>query len=288
MVPIVDTSPYGARAPNWLDRAVLAITRSFPANWLGLRLAILVRRITLGRLGEGALDIKLWGLRLRLYPRRNGCEKNALFTPQMFDVVERRVLLDAVQARLAEGAGFSFVDIGANVGLYTLFVAAQAGAGARILAVEPQPGIVDRLRYNLQINPQLAVEVMPIAVADRDGEIALRMDARDSGGTSIVGEGGPPVAPALVSVPCRRLAAVLADCGFARIDALKIDVEGAEDLVLAPFLREAPAHLMPQLILVEDSRNAWRIDLFTVLEASGYAVFTRSTQNVILRRCISQ
>ena len=70
-----------------------------PANWLGQRLAILFRRLVMRRLGEGCIDTTLWGMRLRLYPRRNGCEKNALFTPQMYDTMERRVLAEAVRGK---------------------------------------------------------------------------------------------------------------------------------------------------------------------------------------------
>src|SRR5882724_10132993 len=95
----VDLSPYGSRAPGLLDRATLALTRAMPNNWLGLRFAILFRRMVTRRLGRGALDTELWGMRLRLYALGNGCEKNALFTPQMFDVMERGVLSDAVDRR---------------------------------------------------------------------------------------------------------------------------------------------------------------------------------------------
>ena len=67
------------------------------------------------------------------------------------------------------------------------------------------------------------------------------------------------------------------------IDALKIDVEGAEDIVLAPFLRDAPASLLPRLILIEDTRGMWSVDLFALLAARGYTVQERSRQNVALR-----
>src|ERR1044072_5890169 len=119
----VDASPYGSRAPGALDRFALGLTRAMPNNWLGLRLAILFRRIVTTRLGRGALDTQLWGMRLRLYALGNGCEKNALFTPQMFDVMERGILADAIGRKRD---GFAFVDIGANVGLYSLFVASCA------------------------------------------------------------------------------------------------------------------------------------------------------------------
>jgi FkbM family methyltransferase len=279
----VDSSPFGTRAPGALDRAVLAATRAMPNSWLGLRLAILFRRGITLRIGEGALDTELWGMRLRLYPRRNGCERNALFTPQMFDVVERDALAQAIDRRLAQGGRFTFVDIGANVGLYSLFVASRAGERARIVAFEPQPGILDRLRFNLAVNPAVKVELFPIALADREGAVDLLIDPDDSGGTRI-DTGAATTRAEFVSVPCRPLLTVLGEAGIAAIDALKIDVEGVEDLVLGPFLRDAPAGLLPGMVLIEDTRGYWRTNVFALLEARGYTAFARSRHNVALRR----
>ena len=276
----VDTSPYGSRAPGVLDRFALALTRAMPSNWLGLRLAILFRRIVTSRLGRGALDTQLWGMRLRLYALGNGCEKNALFTPQMFDVMERGILADAIGRK--HGESFTFVDIGANVGLYSLFVASRA-AKARILAIEPQPGILDRLRFNLAANPDVKVDVLPIAVADRDGSVELVLDTSDSGGTHIE-TATRNEAGVSVSVPCKPLVSVLHEAGIASIDALKIDVEGAEDIVLVPFLRDAPRELLPELVLIEDTRGFWQIDVFALLEQHGYTVVARNRQNVAYRR----
>ena len=275
----VDRSPYGSRAPGALDRFALALTRAMPNSWLGRRLSILFRRIVTTRLGRGALDTQLWGMRLRLYALGNGCEKNALFTPQMFDVMERAILADAIGRKRN---GFTFVDIGANVGLYSLFVASRT-PDARILAIEPQPGILDRLRFNLAANPGVKVDVLPIALADREGTVELLLDTSDSGGTHIEtatrSESGLSV-----SVPCRPLLSVLSDADVASIDVLKIDVEGAEDVVLVPFLRDAPRELLPELVLIEDTRDFWQTDVFALLERHGYTVVTRNRQNVAYRR----
>src|SRR3954447_24711064 len=152
-----DAAPWGAHAPDAYERAVLALTRAMPDNWLGLRLAILFRRLVIGRIGEGCRDTTLWGARLRLYPRRNGCEKNALFTPQMFDAVERRVLAEAVRRK---AGAFTFVDIGANVGLYSLYLASCGDV--RTLAIEPQPGILEPLRFHFPGNRGAYGEVVSI------------------------------------------------------------------------------------------------------------------------------
>jgi FkbM family methyltransferase len=275
----VDLSAYGSRGPGTLDRFALALTRAMPNNWLGLRLAILFRRIVTMRLGRGGLDTEHRGERLRRYWLGNGCEKNALFTPQMFDVMERNALADAIAGK----QGFTFVDIGANVGLYSLFVASRA-ANARILAIEPQPGILERLRFNLAANPDVRVTVLPLAVADREGTIALVLDANDSGGTHIDKPSRDRTGAAVVSVPCRPLTAILREEGIAAIDALKIDVEGAEDTVLVPFLRDAPSTLLPDLVLIEDTRGLWQTDVFALLEQHGYTVLARNRQNVAYRR----
>jgi hypothetical protein len=127
-----DNDAFGSSAPGWLDRSVIALTQL-----LGLRLAILFRRAVTMRLDypAGALDVERWGLKVRLHPRDNGCEKNLLFTPQMYEPTELKEL-GADIARAAQlKKPFVFVDIVANVGLFSLFVAAHAGAGARIFAI---------------------------------------------------------------------------------------------------------------------------------------------------------
>ena len=261
MTASFDAAPWGTHLPSGYERAVLALTRAMPENWLGLRLAILFRRLIMGRIGEGCRDTTLWGMRLRLYPRRNGCEKNALFTPQMFDTMERRVLAEAVRRK--RGA-FTFVDIGANVGLYSLYLASCGDV--RTLAIEPQPGILERLRFHLAANPVgesgCACRLRsPIARA----RSTLVLNDSDSGGTHIDKHDGRHDAGERIGVPCKPLLAVLAEAGITAIDALKIDVEGAEDIVLAPFLRDAPRPLLPSLILIEDTRGFWGLDLFALL-----------------------
>jgi FkbM family methyltransferase len=274
--------PFGARRPGWCDRAVIAVTSRLPDNWLGLRLSIGLRRIVMMRLTDDeGLDVERWGVRLRLHPRRNGCEKGALFVPQMYEAAERRTLCAAVERTRAAGRRFVFVDIGANVGLFSFFVAAHAGADATILAIEPEPENLRRLHFNLAANPGIAFKVVPLALGGEVGSVALDVHRFDRGGTRTrplrVDDGA-------VAVECRPLLDVLRQEGIARIDALKIDVEGAEDAILLPFFRDAPESLWPDLIVIEDARDAWHSDLFGVLTAYGYVLSGRSKLNVMLRR----
>ena len=115
------------------------------------------------------------------------------------------------------------------------------------------------------------------------GTVELVLDTSDSGGTHIE-TATRSEAGVSVSVPCRPLIAVLRDAGISSIDALKIDVEGAEDIVLVPFLRDAPRELLPELVLIEDTRGFWQTDVFALLEQHGYTVVARNRQNVAYRR----
>jgi FkbM family methyltransferase len=290
--------PFGALRPGPFDRAVIAATSALPNSWLGLRLAIGLRRLVTMRLARTALpalDVERWGLGLRLHPLDNGCEKNLLFTPNMYEPAELAELAKDIAA-LGEASSsavrdasptqnrrpFVFVDIGANVGLFSLFVAARARGNARIVAIEPEPGNMARLAFNAGANGRLPIRPLALALGEREGEVAIALNARDRGGTR-----ARPVevgADDLVRVPCRPLLSVLRAEGIAAIDALKIDVEGMEDAVLAPFFREAPETLWPRMILIEDSRHEWKVDLFAVLAAKGYREAVRSKQNVVLRR----
>ena len=144
-----------------------------PNNWLGLRLAILLRRASTARLKHptSAIDVVRWGMRLRLHPMDNGCEKNLLFTPQMYETTELAVLSEEIAGVTAQGRKFSFVDIGANVGLFSIFVAATAGLDTQILAIEPDVENFARLLFNIQSNPGAPIRAIQIALSDEAGEL---------------------------------------------------------------------------------------------------------------------
>jgi hypothetical protein len=178
-----DTAIFGALAPGRLDRIILALTKPLPDNWIGLRLAMLLRRAVTKRLNypDGALDVERWGMRMRLHPRDNGCEKNLLFTPRMYEPMELSELETDIARAGDQGQPFVFIDIGANVGLFSLFVAARAGPGARILAIEPEPGNLRRLGFNIAANPGVPIKVVPKALSDEAGYVAVELDAATGG-----------------------------------------------------------------------------------------------------------
>jgi FkbM family methyltransferase len=131
-------------------------------------------------------------------------------------------------------AGGVALDIGANVGWHTLLMASLVGASGRVLAVEANPAVRQRLHNNLSLNRFRQVEVVPCALADTEGMMefyAPPADDPDSGNGHVVAP-GPAGRTGTIRVEARRLDAIVAAAGIGRLDLIKIDVEGFEWPVL--------------------------------------------------------
>ncbi|AOO83050.1 FkbM family methyltransferase [Bosea vaviloviae] len=271
-----EAKPFGAFAPRGVLARIIAWTRCAPDSFLGRKTAYALRRLGLRSLAGAPVDIESLGAKMRLYPDGNVCEKRVLFTPQYFDQRER----DLLAGRIREG--FRFIDIGANIGAYSLFVAAKAGPGARILAVEPQPDVFARLAFNIAQNPFGTVKAIACALADKPGELTLFLDPANKGESSV--RILRSSTGATVKVPATTLLALLQSEGYERLDAVKLDVEGAEDLILEPFLRDAPEALWPSFIIIEDSRERWQMDLVGLLTQRGYRMLAQTRLNLVFER----
>jgi FkbM family methyltransferase len=275
--PTTGPDSYGAFAAKGMVQSILKRTRAAGADWLSRRAAFVLRRLAIARLGGDPVDTEALGARMRLYPYRNVCEKRILFTPQFFDPAE----LAALKAKMRPG--FVFLDIGANIGGYSLFVAAHAGPTARVLAVEPQPDIYERLVFNLRLNPFSSVKAVACAVADKEGELTLFVDPENKGESSLkimseVSTNGS------IKVPAKRLLTLIEEQGFTHVDAAKLDTEGAEDIILETFFSEAPDKLWPHMLIMERGGDRWHVDMPKLLAFHGYKTVQETKNNVIYAR----
>jgi len=154
------------------------------------------------------------------------------------NAIERKMLwgyeasvLRAVERFVAAGS-YCF-DVGANVGAVTLALARQVGPSGRVLAVEPGPPYVARLRRNLQANPHLAnrVVILPVGLSQTEGTLLWRPDPLHpfNAGLSQVHS---TAVPGELPVAVTTLDTVLAQQGWKQVDFIKIDVEGMELEVL--------------------------------------------------------
>ena len=128
-----------------------------------------------------------------------------------------------------------FVDVGAHIGYYSLKAASLVGPGGRVLAVEPNPETVRRLRANIRESGASEVVVEPVACSDSDGMLEFFAANEENAGASSLSKANAaqagPVAHSY-RVRARRLDDIVRESGVSRVDVMKIDVEGAELLVL--------------------------------------------------------
>lgn len=117
---------------------------------------------------------------------------------------------------------YSCLDVGANIGLKSLIMAAQARDG-RVVAIEPGPKVGELLELNVRSNGAANIVIEKAAVGNRaDGATARFHEDSAYGHFNETG----------VEVPVTTLAALSRKHGLARVDFIKMDVEGSEFCVL--------------------------------------------------------
>ena len=121
--------------------------------------------------------------------------------------------------------GMTAIDVGANIGYHTLRMARSVGAGGQVIAIEPAARAVVRLRRNLALNEFPNVEVVAVALADHDAELA---ELRLQSSYPLSGRG---VADRVL-VRVAQLDTLVLERQLNRVDLIKIDVDGQEARVL--------------------------------------------------------
>jgi FkbM family methyltransferase len=130
--------------------------------------------------------------------------------------------------------GMVAVDVGANVGWHTLLMAQLVGLNGRILAVEANPSVGERLDEHLKANHFSNVTIVPSALGSEPGKLrflAPPVDSMGAGDGHVVGEKDID-APHLVETEVTTLDALSEGERLLRMDFVKIDVEGFEWPVL--------------------------------------------------------
>ena len=178
--------------------------------------------------------------------------------------------------------GMTVIDIGAHIGVYSLLMAKVVGPTGCVYAFEPVPQFYERLLANIALNEATNIKPFQIAISDESGEIEFFVSlphlfaSFDEGGSSIF-----PYTPAhsqSIKVLTETLDSFLERQGIERVDAIKIDVEGAELKVIrgAKNLLSRPDK---PLLMLEVNPSALRAagttpeELFSEVLSFGYEPF---------------
>ena len=127
--------------------------------------------------------------------------------------------------------GMTVLDIGAHAGLYTILASKRVGPSGRVLSFEPSARERRRLKRHVSLNCCRNVSVIDFAIGEHEGQADLFIvEGRETGCNSLRRARGFAGHSVRVRVRC------LDDCYhegmFSSVDVIKMDVQGAEELVL--------------------------------------------------------
>src|SRR5215471_3471229 len=274
LIPDNDPSPqpFGAFAPNVAQAAIIRLAHRSRLKRGAFR-PMLSRLVNLLR--AGPLDVTYQGASFRFYHQASATERGALFNPD-YNLEE----LDFLRSNTPPGG--VFVDVGANVGTFALVLARHVGASGRVIAVEPHPVTHARLAFNNEASGTAQTRLVAAAAGPADGELTIETDGDNLGASHIVtGRAGANA----IKVPSLRLQRILEQAGVAKVDALKIDIEGFEDRALVPFFKVAPQTLWPRAVVIEHlSRDEWQQDCIGDMVSRGYRQREMTRSNTFLLR----
>lgn len=260
----IETGPWGCYRPGqgtFLLRLLikLGLSRGPVCKWIRNRWK---------RRHSSVVDHVVRGIKFRLHIKDNTTDGKLLTSSKFYDKKEIAAL----------GTGGVFIDIGANTGYYSLMMA--MGAFSRVIAVEPNPPTLERLRANIQLNgKERIITVIPSCVGPQG--FAPIYCKGGLGGASLI---RPDQVTEPVFVASTPLIEIIKEQRITRIDALKIDVEGYEDRALMPFFESAPRTLWPKIMVIEHCHSEyWSKDVIRYLLGVGYCLKLKTRGNSILR-----
>jgi FkbM family methyltransferase len=168
--------------------------------------------------------------------------------------------------------GTVVLDVGANVGFFTLRFASWVSDGGRVIALEPEAVNYEALvRAIAKAGLSGVVETIQAAVSDATGEAKLEVNPGHPGDHKLGDEG--------VAVATTTVDDLLAARGWPEVSLIKIDVQGAEALVLSG-ARQALERSRPALFLEVDDAALRRFGssaggLLESAVAQGYTIHSR-------------
>ncbi len=162
--------------------------------------------------------------------------------------------------------GQTVVDVGANVGYFTLLMSRLVGDGT-VVSIEAWPDMFRSLEKHIEINKAFNVRAKAIAVADRQGAIEMvdRNPFNSGLRTTVLREGDEKG----VFVPCDRLLTILGP-DVERTSFIKIDIEGAERAPLLEII--ASKHRFPRPFTIVSEVSEGNRDLTRLFADAGFDV----------------
>lgn len=199
---------------------------------------------------------------------------NLFFSPHLYDTLERDWISSCLPANGV------FVDVGANIGAYTLWASKYLGNDGSIIAIEADPDTYNELVGNISIDSHMCrIKHINVGVSDKSESLKFYRNTKGNrGGNSFRPRKIAKFYKELETVP---LYDVIVSNDIECIDFLKIDIEGYELKVLSKFFSDCinlNRLLLPSYILIEIDEGPRRDDeeykrsLLNLFDSYGYEI----------------
>ncbi|MCU1235127.1 MAG: methyltransferase FkbM family [Candidatus Solibacter sp.] len=263
-----------------------------PCPWHIALLAGMTRRMPRGRY------VFMHNVRPTLPPFWLGLHSGGLFVCDLQDIICREVCFTgkyepqetAIVDQVLK-SGMTFVDVGANWGYFSLLAACKVGTRGRVISLEPDPRMFATLAANIERNLMAQITAVPVAAADGRGSITLAGydDHHWNRGISRIAAEGSPTGGVSFQVDSSRVDDLLDEQGVDRVDLLKMDIEGAEDLALSGMAEGLRRQRYRRVLLeVHPADLALRgrtpDEVSGLLSGAGYRAFRVDDSNAATRR----
>jgi len=120
-----------------------------------------------------------------------------------------------------------FLDVGANVGKYSIIMGRKMGKKGKVYAFEPEPHNLIALERNIKLNNLQNIRIVPLACSDKKSIIEFYIDEKNTGGHSMIRKTNKKI-----KVKTERIDEIISSEKIRNVGLVKIDAEGAEMKVL--------------------------------------------------------
>jgi len=222
------------------------------------------------RLKLGGGIVPVLDFRMLLDPRE--CVDAALwFTPHTYDNKE----LWFVTRNYHGGV---FLDIGANIGFWSLYVA-QTFPTAPIYAIEANPNTFSILEKNVAVNGFSNIHPFNFGVAGKNGSMPLYLnESGNRGGDTLKQTDG---ARREINIAVRTLHSFVEEMEIPEIELIKVDIEGMECEMFEAFFKNSERNIYPNYICAETLHSQTLADL---LVQYGYTVVCIGRENSVFEK----
>jgi FkbM family methyltransferase len=166
----------------------------------------------------------------------------------------------------------TFIDVGGNVGDYSLLAARIIGDTGRVICFEPEPTNCHWIERSIELNGYRNISLYALALSDANGEASLYLGTQ-CGFHSLLKD-QPERQAGVIQVKTRTLDSVLHEIGWGTVDMMKIDVEGAELQVLRG--ARGTLEMNPQVILLLELHPGMGVnpgEVCDFLRGQGFCLF---------------